>query len=141
MSKSFNTQIPSVFSGGLALPRHARCALSRLHCNRHSLLLSSYLTRIGRTMNSSCSACEHPSQDTYHLILRSPATNTWRRLLFGDSLLSTTSGPGSGEFPGFWDSMVFHNAQILRKNRVATTTTARQLINALFGLIKKCFLR
>ena len=30
------------------LPRHARCVLSRLRCNGHSLLLGSYLSRIGR---------------------------------------------------------------------------------------------
>ena len=29
--------------------------------------------------------------------------------------LSTTSGPGPGEFPGFWGSMVFHHALIPRK--------------------------
>ena len=43
------------------LLRHARCVLSRLHCNRHSLLLSSYLSRIGRIENSSCSARGHLS--------------------------------------------------------------------------------
>ena len=39
------------------LPRHARCVLSRLRCNGHSLLLCSYLSRIGRIENSSCNAC------------------------------------------------------------------------------------
>ena len=29
--------------------------------------------------------------------------------------LSTTSGPGSGELPGFWGSMVFRHALIPRK--------------------------
>ena len=33
----------------------------RLRCNGHSLLLGSYLSRIGRTENSSCSACGHLS--------------------------------------------------------------------------------
>ena len=37
--------------------------LSRLRCNGHSLLLGSYLSRIGRIENSSCSACGHSSQD------------------------------------------------------------------------------
>ena len=60
--------------------------LSRLRCNGHSSLLSSYLTRIGRIENSSCSACEHSSQDTSHLILHCPATYSLRRSLFGDSL-------------------------------------------------------
>ena len=55
-------------------PRHACCVLSRLHCNEHSLLLSSHLSRIGRIQNPSCSACRHLSQDIPHLILLCPAT-------------------------------------------------------------------
>ena len=68
------------------LPRHARCVLSRLRCNGHSLLLSSYLFRIGRIENLSCSTCGHSSEDTSHLILHCPATNSLHRSLFGDSL-------------------------------------------------------
>ena len=102
-SKYFDTQVPSISTEELVLPRHARCVLSRLRCNGHSLLLGSYLSRIGRIKNSSCSACEHSSQDTSHLILHCPAT---------DSLLS---GPDRGELPGFWGSMVPCHAPILRK--------------------------
>ena len=58
---------------------------SRLRCNGHSLLLGSYLSRIDRIENSSCSACGHSSQDTSHLILHCPATDSLRRSLFGDS--------------------------------------------------------
>ena len=58
------------------LPRHARCVLSRLRCNEHSLLLGSYLSRIGRIGNPSCSDCGHLSQDTSHLILHCPATDS-----------------------------------------------------------------
>ena len=68
------------------LPRHGRCVLSRLHCNRHSLMLVSYLSRIGRIENPSCSACGHWSQVTSLLILHCPATDSLRLLLFGDSL-------------------------------------------------------
>ena len=68
------------------LPRHACCVLSRLPCNGHSLLLGSYLSRIGRIGNPSCSACGHSSQDTFHLILHCPATNFLRHSLFGNSL-------------------------------------------------------
>ena len=68
------------------LPRHARCVLSSLRCNGHSLLLSSYLLRIARIENPSCSACGHSSQDTSHFILHCPATDSLRRSLFGDSL-------------------------------------------------------
>ena len=70
----------------LVLPRHARCVLSRLRCNGHSLLLSSYLSRIGRIENPSCSVCGHSYRDTSHLILLCPAMDSLRRSLFGDSL-------------------------------------------------------
>ena len=74
------------------LPRYIR---SRLYCNGHSLLFSSYLTRIGRIENPSCSACGHPTQDSSHFILHCLAWDSLRRSLFGDSTvcLFTTSGP------------------------------------------------
>ena len=104
------------------LPRHARCVLSRLRCNGHSLLLSFfYLFRIGRIENPFCSACGHPSQDTSHLTLHCPATDSLLRPLFGDSLFST-SGPDLEEFPSFWGSMVFRHAPSLGRGRVTTTT-------------------
>ena len=85
-SKFFDTQVPSIFTEKLVLPRHARCVLSRLRCNAHSLLLGSYLSRIGRIKNPSWSACGHSSQDTAHLILHCLATDSLHRSLFGDSL-------------------------------------------------------
>ena len=85
-SKYFDTQVPSISTEELVLLRHACCVFSRLRCNGHSLLLGSYLSRIGRIENSSCSACGHPSQATSHLILHCPATDYLRRSLFGDSL-------------------------------------------------------
>ena len=85
-SKYFDTQVPSISTEELVLSRHARCVLSRLRCNGHSLLLGSYLFRIGRIENPSCSACRHSSQDISHLILHCPATDSLRRSLFGDSL-------------------------------------------------------
>ena len=75
-SKFFDTQVLSISTKELVLPRHARCVLSRLRCNGHSLLLGSYLSRIGRIESSSCSACGHSSQDTFHLILHCSATNS-----------------------------------------------------------------
>ena len=86
LPKFFDTQVPSIATVKLVLPRHARCVLSRLHCNGHTLLLRSHFFRIGRIENPSCSACGHSSQDTSHLILQCPATSSLRRLLFGDSL-------------------------------------------------------
>ena len=85
-SKFFDTQVPSISTKQLVLPRHARCVLSRLRCNGHSLLLGSYLSRIGRIENLSYSACGHPSQDISHLILHCLDTDSLRRSLFGDSL-------------------------------------------------------
>ena len=58
-SKFFDTQVPSISTEELVLPRHARCVLYRLCCNGHSLLLNSYLSRTGRIENPSCSACGH----------------------------------------------------------------------------------
>ena len=85
-SKFFDTQVPSIFTEELVLPRHACCVLSRLRCNEHSLLLGSYLTRIGRLENPFCSACGHSSQDTSHLILHCSATDSLGCSLFGDYL-------------------------------------------------------
>ena len=85
-SKLFSTQVPQVSPEELVLPRHVRCVLSRLRCNGHSLLLNSYLHRIGRLENASCSACGHPTQDISHLLLHCPATRSLRQSLFGDSL-------------------------------------------------------
>ena len=114
-SKFFDTQVSSISTEELVLSRHARCVLSRLRCNGHSLLLGSYLSRIGRIENSFCSACGHSPQDISHLILHCPATDSLRCSLFGNSLSLLTSGPGPGELPGFWGSMVFHHAPFPRK--------------------------
>ena len=60
-SKFFDKQVPLVLIEELVLPRHACCVLSCLPCNGHILLLSSYLSRIARIKNPSCSACIHLS--------------------------------------------------------------------------------
>ena len=75
-SKLFDTQVPSISTEELVLPRHARCVLSHLRCNGQGLLLSSYLSRIGTIENPSCSSSVLSSQDTSHLILHCPATNS-----------------------------------------------------------------
>ena len=85
-SKFFDTQVSSISTEELVLPHHARCVLSHVCCNGHSLLLSSYLSRIGRIENPFCSACEHSFQDTSHLILHCPARDSLRCSLFGKSL-------------------------------------------------------
>ena len=85
-SKFFDTQVPSISTEELVLIRYACWVLSRLRCNGHSPLLSSYLSRIGRIENPSCSACRHPSQDTSHLTLHCPPLDSLRRSLFGNFL-------------------------------------------------------
>ena len=85
-SKFFDTQVPSIATEELVLPRHARCVLSCLRCNGHSLVFGSYVSRIGGIKNPSCSACGHSSQDVSHLIVHCRATDSLRRSLFGDSL-------------------------------------------------------
>ena len=81
-----DTQVSSISTEEFVLLRYARCVLSRLRCNEHSLLLSSYLSKIGRIENPSCSACGHSSQGTSYLISHCPTTDPLRRLIFGDFL-------------------------------------------------------
>ena len=83
-SKFFDTQVPLISTEELVLLHHACSVLARLCCNRHSLLLSSNLSRIGRIKNPSCSACRHLSHVTSHLILHCPATDSLHRPLFGN---------------------------------------------------------
>ena len=73
----------------LAVPSFARC-------NGHSLLLGSYLSRIGRIENPSCTACVHWSQDTSHLILHCPATDSLRCSLLLPLIQALGSCPASG---------------------------------------------
>ena len=84
--KFFDTQVSPISTKELVLPHHALCVLPRLRCNGHSLLLGSYLSRIGRIENPSCSTCGHSSQDISHLILHCPGMDSLRCSLFGDSL-------------------------------------------------------
>ena len=80
-SKFFGTQVPSISTEKLMLPRHARFVLSCLHCNGHSLLLSSI------SLGSAESRILHAVlADTSHLILHCPATDSLRHTPFGDSL-------------------------------------------------------
>ena len=112
----------------LVLPHHARCVLSRLRCNAHSLLLSSYQFRIGRIENPFCSACG-PSSRTP---LISFCTVQLRTLSAAHSLatlcLSGTSGPGPGELPSFWGFMVFCDAPIPQK-RLGKQQQQNRLVN------------
>ena len=136
-SKFFDTQLLSISTDELVLPRHARCVLFRLCCNGHSLLLS--LSRTGRIENPSCSACEHSSQDTSHLILHCPATDLLRRSLFGDSLSLFDLYPGplgnclASGAP--WSSTM---PPSLGKGRVTTIKTTT--VSLVFPCFSYCFL-
>ena len=68
--------------------------------------------RIGRIENPSGSTCRHLSQDTSHLILYCPATDSLRRSLFGDSLSLYGLWSRPWEVPGFWGSIVFCHAPL-----------------------------
>ena len=106
--RSSLTQISSISTEELVLPRHARCVFSRLRCNGHSFRLGSYLSRIERIENPSCSARGHSSHDISHSALSSYG-------LSAPLTLWRLSDPDPGEFPGFWGSMVFRHAPIPRK--------------------------
>ena len=122
-SKFFDTQVPSIFTEELVLPCHARSVLSRLHCNGHSLLLGSYLSRIGRIENPCCSVCGLSSQNTSHLILHCPATDSLRAYSLATLCLSTTSGPDLRELPNFLGFMVFRQAPSLGRGRVTNSNS------------------
>ena len=123
-SNFFDTKVFSISTQKLVLPRHARCVLSRLRCNRHSLLLSSYFSRIGTIENSFCSACGHLSQNTSHLILHCPAMDSLHRSLFGDSLslYDLWSRPWGG-CPASWAPRSSAMPPSLGRSRATTTTT------------------
>ena len=113
------------------LLRHARCVLSRLRCNGHSLLLSSYLFRVGRIENPFCSACGTRPRTP----LISFCTVQLRTLCVARSLaicyFSTTSGPGPGEFPSFWGLMVFCQQPIPRKGFGNNNNSKTEITDAL----------
>ena len=120
-SKFFDTQVPSFSTEEIVLPRHVRYVLSRLRCKGHSLLLSSYLSRIGRIENSSCSACRHSSQDTSHLILHCQLRTLLAAYSLATLCLYIISAPGPGKLPSFCGSMVFRHSPSLERGRVTTT--------------------
>jgi len=84
------------FLGGTVFsPRLIPCELSRLRCHGHSLLSSSYLCRIKRKKNSSCSACGYPLPNLTRLLLVYPASEPFRRAIFGTTFSILTSIFGS----------------------------------------------
>ena len=114
-SKFFDTQFPLISTEELVLLRHARCVLSRLRCNGHSLLLNSYFCRIAR-IEDLCNACPRtPLISFCSLQLR-----TLRRSLFVSVrylVQALASFPASGVS---WSSAM---PPSLGRGRVTATTT------------------
>ena len=84
----------------------------------------SCLFRIGRIENPSCSACGHSSQDTSHLILHCPATDSapltlWRLSVSLRPLVQTL-----GSFPASWAPWSSAMPPSLERGRVTTTTAS-----------------
>jgi len=113
----------------LALPRLIRCEFSRLRCHGHSLLLSSYLCRIKRKENSSCSTCGHPLQDLTHLLLDCPASEPLR--MSGAPSLALllpflTSGPDLGAWPDYWSPWSSSTPPSIGRRSSSTTTSRNE---------------
>ena len=87
---------------------------SLLQRTKHAAKLF-YLPRIERIENLSCSTCSHVTRNASHLVLHCPATDSCAGCSLATLCLSTTSGQGPGELPGFWGSMVFCHASVLWK--------------------------
>ena len=74
---------------------------------------------------------------TPHLFLNCPTTDSLHRSLFGDSF-SRSSGPDPGEWPGFWESMVSHQAFISRKGSGNSNKDLFVIIALMVKLPKAC---
>ena len=80
----FDTEVPSVFNEEFVLPCHPRYMSSLVFAETDTTFCYSYLSRIGKIKNPSCSACGYSTQDI-SFILHCSATNSLRRSLFDDS--------------------------------------------------------
>ena len=115
LSKFFDTQVPSISTEELVLPRHARCVFSRLRCNEPAFC--QVLISLGLAESRILPAAPVDTRPRTPFI--SLCTVQLRTLCAAHSLatlcLSTTSGPDPGELSGYWGSMVFRHALIPRK--------------------------
>ena len=129
-SKFCDTQALSIFTEEVVVLRHARCVLSRLCYNRHSLLLAPISLELAESKIFLAALA-----DTR---LRTPlisfCTVQLRTLCVARSLaifcLCTTSGPGPEELLGFWGLMVFHHPPILRKGSGNNNNSKTEIIDA-----------
>ena len=106
------------------VPRHPCCVLYRLRCNGLSLLLSSYIFRIGKIENSFCSACGHLSSHStlFSYKLFAPLTR-WRLSVSLQPLVKALES-----FPASGASSSSTMPPSLGRGRVTTTTTAAHLV-------------
>ncbi len=80
----YDGRIPTVNREERSLSRVARTELSRLRCNGHSLLLNSYLFRLGRVDTPICSKCgEDTTSAPLHELFQCPALFFRQRSFFG----------------------------------------------------------
>ena len=114
-SKYFDTQVPSIFTEELVLPRHARCVLSRLRCNGHSLLLGSFSLGLAELRTLLAAPVDTRPRTSLILFCTAQLRTHCAAHSLATLCLCTTSGPDPGELPGFWGSMVFRHAPIPRK--------------------------
>ena len=100
-SKYFDTQVPSISTEELVLPRHARCVISCLRCNGHSL----FQVLISLGLAESRILLAAPADTHPRTLLISFCTVQLRTLCAAHSLVTLclfmTSGPDPGKLPGF----------------------------------------
>ena len=107
--KFFDTQVISVSTEKLVLPRHARCFFlsSTLQRTQHAVMLLSLGLAESRILLQRLRT-PVPEHLSSHSALSSYG-------LFAPLTLWRLSGPGPGKLPCFWGSMVFCHAPIPRK--------------------------
>ena len=121
-SKFFNTQVYSISTEKFMLPRHACCILSCLCCKGQSLLLNSFLSRIGRIEDPSRSACGDPTQGTFSFHSALSVYGVFTRLAFWQLFVflrplvqALRSCPASG---APWSSAMSHTSEGAGNNNI-----------------------
>ena len=110
------------------LPRHARCVLSRLCCNKHRLILNSYISGIGRIKLLRIARVVMLSKTPLILFCTVMLQTFCSTRSLATPFLSMTSGPVFWELPGFLDSMVSRHESILQKKSDNNNNITRILL-------------
>ena len=106
-SKFFDSQVSLISTEELVLPCDACCVFSCLCCSEYSLLLSSISLGLAESR-----ILPAVSVDICPRTLLISFCTVQLRTLCTACSLATVSGPGPGELPSFWGSMVFCHAPI-----------------------------